>query len=132
MENQDRQQFETSADQAKKKNGGKRWPMPGLILGTIATVYTVIWLTMSACTTSSRPSTPAEIAAQKEFQEKLNTAQEEYQQKVDAATKEAGERQMELHKKSSTAQEEFQQKIEAATKEAEQKTDSIVKAAELE
>ena len=101
MKNQQTQQPETSAGQAKKRNGIKRLPMAGLGLGFIATAFTVIWLMMSACASSSRQSTPSEIEVQKEFQEKLNTAQKEYQQKIDAATNEA-----------------------------EQKSDSILKAAE--
>ena len=63
--------------------------MAGLVLGTVATAYAIIWLPMFDGTSSSRPSTPSEIAAQKEFVDKLNTAQKEYQQKVDGATKEA-------------------------------------------
>ena len=127
MKNQQTQQSETSAGQTKKRNGGKRLPMAGLTLGIIATAFTVICLMMFGCSSSSRPSTPSEIAAVKEFQAKLDTAQKEYQQKVDAATKEAGESAMELHKKSNTAQEEFLRKLDAATKEAEQKLDSIGK-----
>ena len=89
MKNQQTQQSETSAGQTKKRNGGKRLPMAGLTLGIIATAFTVICLMMSACASTSRPSTTAEIAAHKEFLEKLNTAQEEFHQKIAAATKEA-------------------------------------------
>ncbi len=88
MENQQTQQSETSAGQSKKGNGGKRLPMAGLVLGIIAIAFVIIWL-MKFATSSSRSSTPTEIAAQKEFQEKLVAAQEEFYQKVDAATKEA-------------------------------------------
>lgn len=126
MKNQQTQQSETAAGQSKKGNGGTRLPMAALVLGIIAIAFVLIWV-MKFAASSSRPSTPSEIAAHKEFQEKLITAQNEYQQKVDKATKEAGERQMELHEKSNAAQEEFQQKLNAALQETEQKSDSIGK-----
>lgn len=89
MENQHIQQQETSAGQAKKGNGGKQLSMAGLVLGIIATAFVIIWLTKFAAASSSSLSTPSEIAAQKEFHDKLTTAHEEFQQKVDAVTKEA-------------------------------------------
>ena len=128
MENQHTQQKETSVAKAKKGNGVKHLPIAGLILGIIATAFVIIWLTQFAAASSSRLSTPSEIAAQKEFQDKWNTTQEQFQQKVDTATKEASKKG--FQDKWNTEQEEFQQKVDAASKEAEQKSDSILKAAE--
>lgn len=65
-------------------------PMAGLVLGIIATAFVTIWLMKFAAASSSRPSTPSEIEAQKEFQEKWNTAQKEAEQKWDSTLK-AGE-----------------------------------------
>ena len=128
MKKQQTNQSETSAGQAKKGNGVKRLPMAALILGVIATAFVIIWLTKFAAASSSRLSTPLEIAAQKEFQDKWNTAQEEFQLKVDAATIEAEQKsdstpseiaaQKEFQAKLNTAREEFQQKVDAATIEA--------------
>lgn len=50
------------------------------------------WDAIIVDTSSSRPSSPSEITAQKEFHNKLKTAQEEFQQKVGAATKETEEK----------------------------------------
>jgi uncharacterized membrane protein (DUF106 family) len=60
--------------------------MAGLVLGIIATVFVILWLTKFAVA-SSRLSTPTEIAAQKEFQDKWNTAQKEAEQKWDSTLK---------------------------------------------
>ena len=112
MKNQQTQQSETSVGQSKKGNGRKRLRMAGLVLGTIATAFIIIWLMKFAAASSSRPSTPSEIAVHNEFQEKLKTAQGEFYQKVDAATKEAT------------------QKSDSIFKAEEQKSDSTLKAAE--
>ena len=71
MENQQLRQQETVAGQAKKRNGVNRLPMTILILGIIATAFVIIWLTKFASASSSRLSTPSEIATQKEFQDKF-------------------------------------------------------------
>ena len=127
MENQQTQQSGTSTGLSKNGNGRKRLSMAGLVVGAIAVAFVIICLLKIFTASSSRPSTPAEIAAQKEFQIKLSSAQEVYQQRVDAATKEAGEREMELHEKSYSAQEEFLRKLDAAAKEEKQKSDSSEK-----
>ena len=59
-----------------------------LILGIVA-VAIIFGLTIFGSTSSSRFSTPAEIAAHEEFQSKLMTAQMEFYQKIELATKEA-------------------------------------------
>ena len=93
MKNQKTQQSETSVGQVKNGNRVKSLPKAGLGHGISATAFAIIWLMMTACASSSRPSTPSEIAAQQVFQDKLNTAQKELQQKVDVAQKEAEEKQ---------------------------------------
>ncbi len=89
MENQKIQQSETSTGQSKKGNGGKRLSMACLVLGIIATVFGIIWLTNFNDASSLRLSSPSEIAAQKEFQVKWNTAQKEAEQKWDSTLKAA-------------------------------------------
>jgi hypothetical protein len=121
MINQLTQLTETLTGRAKKGTAVKRLTVTGLV---IVIAFTVIWLMMSHLSTSSRPSTPAEITAQEEFQAKLNSVHEAYQQSVDAATKETRERELELHKKTYTAQEEFLRKLDAASKAEMQKSDS--------
>lgn len=81
MENQHKKKQETSDRPAKKENGGKGLPKACLRHGIIATAFTVICLTMFSCASNSRPSTPAEIAAQIKFQEKWNAEQKEAEQK---------------------------------------------------
>lgn len=82
------QQSETSTAQAKKRIDVKYLPMTCLVLGIIAVAFVIMWLTKFA-SASNRMSTPSEIAAQKVFQDKLNSAQEEFQQKIDSVTREA-------------------------------------------
>lgn len=77
MENKRPQQSETLAGQSKKRNGRKRLSMTGLELGVIATILAVIWLSQFTASSKSRQSTPAEIAAQEEFQLKFDTANNE-------------------------------------------------------
>ncbi|MFA6271138.1 MAG: hypothetical protein WC657_08095 [Candidatus Paceibacterota bacterium] len=136
MINQHTQQQETSAEQAKKRNDGKGIPMAGLGLGIIATAFAIIWLTMFA-DESSRSSTSSEIAVQKEFQDKWNTAQKVTEQKWDAILVDTSSSrlscpseltaQKEFDDKLKTVQEEFQQKVDVATNEAVQKSESIGK-----
>lgn len=128
MKNQQTHQSKSSEVQTKKGNGGKHFSMAGLVLGIISITFVIIWLTKYAAASSSRLSTPSEIAAQKEGQGKWTTTQIEFQRKVDAASKEA--EQKEIHDNWNTAQEEFQQKVDAASKEAKQKSDSILKESE--
>lgn len=88
MKNQQTHQSETSVGKTKKVNGGKHLPMAGLVLVIIATAFVIILLTkFAAASSSSRLSTPSEIAAQKEFQDKWNTAKKETEQKLDSTLK---------------------------------------------
>ena len=76
MENQQTQQAETSKGKV-------------ILIISILAVAIVIGITIFGSTSSSRFSTPAEIAAHEEFQSKLMTAQMEFYQKIELATKEA-------------------------------------------
>ena len=97
MKNKHTQQAETSAIHPKKRNGIKGWPMAGLVLGISAIAFAIFWL-MFADVSSSRPSTPAEIAGQMKFQEKWNTAQKEAEQKWDSTLKAAEQKPGSLEK----------------------------------
>jgi hypothetical protein len=71
--------------QSIKKSGISKlvkWAAASVIL---IAVITTVWVKSTAGTSS--PSSPAQIAAQLEFQQKLIKAQNEYQQKIDSATK---------------------------------------------
>ena len=76
MENQDTQQQETSDEQAKNGNGGKDLRKSALGLGII-----MIYIMMSACVATSRPSNSAEIAVQMKNQKKFKAEKKETQQK---------------------------------------------------
>ena len=89
MENQDTQQQETSDEQAKNGNGGKDLRKSALGLGII-----MIYIMMSACVATSRPSNSAEIAVQMKFQEKWNAEQKEAEQKWDSTLKVTEQKQV--------------------------------------
>lgn len=81
MKNQNTEQQKRSVAQTKKENYGNVMTTTGLGLGII-----VIFLMMyaCACASTSRPSTPPEIAEQMKFQEKWNTAKIEAEQQWDS------------------------------------------------
>jgi len=72
--------------QAKKGNGGKGLPLAGLVLGIIATAFTLIWLMMFAGVASSALSGAGKILdASKELHEATKNATEDINSITNAA-----------------------------------------------
>jgi hypothetical protein len=92
MANPQTKVFETSTAQPKL-DSRRRWPMIVSGIAIIATAFVIIWFTKLTTVSSSRNSTPAEIAAQEAFQGKWNAEHEEIQlientkQKLDSIEK---------------------------------------------
>lgn len=84
MKNQQTLRSETLEGNPKKIKGRSLLPMIGFGFGLIVLLMIIILPTLLR-EFSSRPSTPSEIEAQKEFQEKLNITLKEYQYTIDAA-----------------------------------------------
>lgn len=83
MKNQQTQKSETLEGHAKKINSRFRLLMMGFGFGLIVVLLLIILPTLLR-EFSSRPSTPSEIEAQKEFQQKLNIKLKEYQNTIDS------------------------------------------------
>ncbi|HMG16216.1 MAG TPA: hypothetical protein VK590_12250 [Saprospiraceae bacterium] len=81
-----KQLSDKSPGKVKKGNAGKSLSIACLGLEIITTAVVIICLRMFLLASSSRPSTPAEIAAQMKFQDKWNTAQKEFYQKVEGTS----------------------------------------------
>lgn len=67
--------------QAKKGNGGKGLPLAGLVLGIIATVFTLIWIMMFASVASTAIKGAGEIL---EASEEFNKSSEDAANKLDS------------------------------------------------
>jgi hypothetical protein len=72
-----------------KQPASKKSVRTGIICGITATAFVITGLTMFANRTPTRLSGATAIAAQQEFQSKLQAALDECQQKVDAERRRA-------------------------------------------